>query len=38
MKKDIAKELEEFALVIRDRYSNKQRAGNFNNETFEWQK
>jgi|TARA_R100000353_G_scaffold53811_1_gene43069 hypothetical protein len=35
MKKDIAKELEEFALVIRDRYSNKQRAGNFNNETFE---
>jgi len=35
MNKDIALELKEFARTIAERYSNFQRVGNFNNETFE---
>ena len=34
MKKDIAKELEGFAIIVQNRYSKKDRAGNFNNEVF----
>ena len=34
MNKEIAKELSNFANEIADRYSNKNRQGNYNNETF----
>ena len=35
MNKSIAQELDEYVQTIADRYSQKDRAGNFNNETFE---
>ena len=35
MNKSIDQELDEYVQTIADRYSQKDRAGNFNNETFE---
>lgn len=35
MNKSIAQELDEYVQTIADRYSQKDRAGNFNNETFQ---
>jgi hypothetical protein len=37
MNKDIAKQLKEFSIVVRNRYSNHNRDNNFNKETFEVQ-
>ena len=34
MKKDLVKELNDFAETVRDRFSKKERVGNINNETF----
>ena len=37
MNKQIAKELKEFSIIVKNRYSHKDRANNFNKETFEVQ-